>query len=434
MSGEASEGPYGPVPFDRMYPASPSQIVIRELQQTTTEFRQLLASVSGEKQKTVKDLIEQLPKEVNVQQLVRNIRSRFQQLENAKAVAEKYEGYNRDDTIPPQLRSSATMQWPSFYLMCATPVTHEFDMEFLQDAENYKVDVRFQDLVRSHQKSQREFLRLHAQQCHQTAIDRTSIASLQAMADEIVFVHCEVYLGDYEDGVLAQKKRSLTKILYDLVALLREQNVFQLKSRAKKEQDKKKKREEALSKAELAWEALPPTALVGLAVHQETSGGSSTSRAHGQERISVGSNQVLRRLLQPHEAQLKDLGFILDASSQSSNTKPKQRGRSPSAETASPRSILKPSRTRSPTPRGTRPHSSPKGSLSRSPSRSSAGSKSRGKGREFADGRNKGKGKGTSDKGQQKGKGKGKADGKSKGQGKQKGKGKGGQRHVRFRE
>ena len=104
MSGEASEGPYGPVPFDRMYPASPSQIVIRELQQTTTEFRQLLASVSGEKQKTVKDLIEQLPKEVNVQQLVRNIRSRFQQLENAKAVAEKYEGYNRDDTIPPQLR------------------------------------------------------------------------------------------------------------------------------------------------------------------------------------------------------------------------------------------------------------------------------------------------------------------------------------------
>eukprot|EP00439_Symbiodinium_sp_Y106_P044599 s5782_g5.t1 len=84
-----------------MYPASPSQIVIRELQQTTTEFRQLLASMSGEKLKTVKDLIEQIPKEVNVLQLVRNIKSRFQQLENAKAVAEKYEGFNRDDTIPP---------------------------------------------------------------------------------------------------------------------------------------------------------------------------------------------------------------------------------------------------------------------------------------------------------------------------------------------
>ena len=52
--------------------------------------------------------------------------------------------------------------------------------------------------------------------------------------------------------MLPQKKRGLTKILYDLVALLREQKCFQLKSRAKKEQDKKKKREEALSKAALA--------------------------------------------------------------------------------------------------------------------------------------------------------------------------------------
>ena len=408
-------------------------------------FRQLLSNLPTEKQTTIKNLIDKLPKELSVHNLLRNIRARFQQLENARTVAQKYEEYSRDDAIPPQLKSSASMQWPNFYLMSATPVAHEFDMEFQQDTDAYKVDVRFQQLVRSHQRSQRDFLRLHTQQCLQTAEERTSLAALQALADEMVFAHCELLVGDYSDVILGNKRQELTNILYAIVEQLREQNVFHMKSRAKKEQEKKTKREENLAKAELAWEALPPAALVGLAVHQETSGSFSSNRAQGQERISIGGNRVLQRLLQPHEAQLKDLGFTLDTSVPSSNTRPKQRGRSSSAESSSRKSILKPSRTRSATPHGARPNNTSRGSSPRSPARSASSGSSRNHGqrRLHSATQNKGKGKNKGNDDRNKGKGKGKGTGKSKNKGggkgfsKSKGQSKGGpgqgrERQVRF--
>ena len=451
MSGVGSEGPYGRLPPERSLPedlrrrVSDGHTILRELQQTTADFRQLLANIPAEKQDNIKNLLDRLPRELSAHGLLRSIRARFQQLENARTVARKYEEHNKEDTIPPQLKSSAAMQWPNFYLMSASPVAHEFDMEFEQETDTYKVDVRFQQLVRSHQRSQRDFLRLHTQQCLQTAEDRTSLASLQALADELVYAHCELFVGDCPDAVLAKKKQELTDILYAIVAQLREQNVFQLKSRAKKEQEKKAKREENLAKAELAWDALPPAALVGLAVHQETGGSSSSSRAQGQERISVGGNPVFRRLLLPHEEQLKDLGFLLDTSTPSSNTKPKPRGRSSSADSSSRKSILKPSRTRSATPHGARPDKSPRGSTPRSPSKSGSAGSSRNASprRSYSATSNKGKGKNKGKK-DHNDKGKGKGAGKNKGAGRGKGQNKGNskgrhdqgreQRHVRFRQ
>ena len=271
---------------------------------------------------------------MNVQSLLREVRARYQQLENAKGVFQKYKDFSEKDQIPPQLRSLASMQWPHFYLACAAPVAHEHDMEFQQDNASYKVDVRFQDLVKSHQRSQREFILLHATQCLQTAEDRESVAAFQALADELVYNHCEIFVGEIPDQQVAAKRRDLTATLYALVALLREQQVFAMKSRADKEAKKRQKREDELAKAELAWEALPPAVLVGLAAHQE-SGGGPARKAQGQERIAVGNNPVLKRLLMPHEDQLKKLGFILDISSQPSSAAPKQRSKPPSTGSTS---------------------------------------------------------------------------------------------------
>ena len=397
-------GPYGPHPAQRLSQEELRQRVtdghqiLRQIQDAAIGFQQLLTSLPADKQTSVKQLIDKLPKQMNVQSLLREVRARYQQLENAKGVFQKYKDFSEKDQIPPQLRSSASMQWPHFYLACAAPVAHEHDMEFQQDNASYKVDVRFQDLVKSHQRSQREFILLHSTQCLQTAEDRVSLAAFQALADELVYNHCEIFVGEIPDQQVAAKRRDLTATLYALVALLREQQVFAMKSRADKEAKKRQKREDELAKAELAWEALPPAVLVGLAAHQE-SGGGPARKAQGQERIAVGNNPVLKRLLMPHEDQLKELGFILDTSSQPSSAAPKQRSRPPSTGSTSSAGR---GRGKGKTP--SQPSSAGPKQRSRPSSAGSASSAGRGKGKGKSKGRGKGTGKGQSKGGQGKSK------------------------------
>ena len=407
----APSAPYGPALARGMDAQLREQVVsgreiLQNIHETSRGLAALLAHVPEAHQTSVRDLLAQVPRNLPTQGLIRDIKTRFQQLANAEDVCAKSEELATNDSIPHQLRNAAaSIQWPGYYLAAAGPVAHEHDMDFVMGAEGYKVDERFLNLVKEHQRCQRDFLLAHHKQCLQVAKDRVSIATLQSLVDDLVHTHCEMLVDVLSVDDIASKKAKYTQVLYKLVALLREQSLLSMKSRALKASKAKAKREEELANAEKQWEALPPAVLLGLAA----------SKAQGS-RISVAGNPALSRLLTPHADQLKELGFKLDSTTKGADEKPK-RVPTPSRPSRRPSSQAS---QRSASATSSRPSTARSGSRRSTSASYRTPSKGKDKG--------KGKGKSKTNKGKDKGKGKGKG----KSEGRQDGRGREPDRRVKF--
>ena len=377
--------PYGPAPARGLgADLRDGRDILQNISESARGLSALLAHIPDAQQSTVRDLLAQLPKTMPIQGLMRDIKARFQQLANAEDVHQKSQDLVSNDSIPHQLRNAAaSIQWPGYYLAAAGPVAHEHDMDFVMAAEGYRLDQRFLDLVKQHQRCQRDFLHAHHKQCLQVAQDRVSTAALQALVDDLVFAHCELLVDVLSPEDIALKKTKYTQILYKLVASLREQNLLSMKSRALKASKAKAKREEELATAERRWEELPPAVLLGLA----------SSQAQGN-RINIAGNPVLERLLTPHAEQLKGLGFKLDFTAKDAGEKPKRVSTPsrPSQRSSSQRSRRNASATSS-RPSSARSVGRRSTSANRRDGSKGAG-KGKGKGKDNANNANKGKAKG----------------------------------------
>ena len=249
---------------------------------------------------SVKEIFKALPKpmEKKTQLIVKEVRTRFAQLQSAREVVEKMERQHIEGRLPPQLSSLPVFQYPKFYLQAAAPVAHIIDEDFAMDSDGYDLEKRLQTVFRQRRQEEAEWMMLHAKASLEHAKERTTKVALLNFAEDQAAQYLESLLTSHSQSEIEDKKLYMAGLLGNLVDQLREQHGAALESKAKLEKDRKEKRRQEQANAEAAMNRLPANALLSLALLE--------GKASGSVR---GVGQILQKTLEPFENDLAALGL-----------------------------------------------------------------------------------------------------------------------------
>eukprot|EP00971_Amphidinium_carterae_P044964 884172-Amphidinium_carterae.2 len=275
-----------------------------QLGRLTQSLQALNLTATSDEGKSVAELLRTLPREFDPQPLLREIKSRFQQLENQAALTKKWSALVAEDTLPTHWRHQV-IQLPKFYIAEASPVPSHSSDEKWEGTEAYDVEARLQKFMKEQSRSLRNLLEGHYQNALKVAQARTSLASLEAVASDAVDAYFDLLSELYTAEALRSRKEAMAKTLKRVIVILRENSMATMKSRAVKKATAEKKRTDALANAEIEFGKLPAPALIGIAL----------------QHAGVKNNEILRRLTEPHKAQLETLG--LDKVAPKKTAKPK---------------------------------------------------------------------------------------------------------------
>ena len=300
--------------------------LLQRLSETVEQFGQTLSHLSAQSSAStstsaaapgsidIQAIIKSLPKAIHpqVQHMMREVKQRHVQWQTSKEVLQKYERMVEDDVVPGALRMSPhAIQWPRFYLSCASPVPHPFDADFVAGGEMaYDLPGRFERLVRLQQRQLRDYLCLHASACVDVAAERCRRPALLAVADDVITTYLNAFVGTLEATEIIAKQNHLSEKLYSIIDILREQSTFQVMTRLEKTKAKEEERRKAQAEVECKLDELTPVALVALAAqHVGKREGSGKAQGKGQ-----AVNEAFQRALDSQKQNLLDLGFNTDGS------------------------------------------------------------------------------------------------------------------------
>eukprot|EP00971_Amphidinium_carterae_P309840 6157209-Amphidinium_carterae.1 len=282
---------------------------------------------------------EQLPVGFPLVALMRDIRTRFEQLKTACEQQEKYTRLQAAGQIPPCLKSSATsVQFPTFYRKSARPIEHQFDAteESLDAAaaaaaaDQYDVSNRLAEIVAKQQKDLLEWITLHTKKCKELAETRVTQNALRSLVDTAVLEYHAHYQGALPATEVEAMARATGSLLYKFIDQVRLDLHWKAQSRLAKEVASKAKRDASLQAAESTWASLSPMVLMAVATAQSTGAlvqkkGSRSDSQPTSGTINLAENPVIGKMLAGHQEELAKINIRLITSSRSGTSQPRNR-------------------------------------------------------------------------------------------------------------
>eukprot|EP00971_Amphidinium_carterae_P336578 6473018-Amphidinium_carterae.1 len=253
-----------------------------ELQRTAT--KELTAQVGQAKKDSIPDLLKVLPKFLDGQKFVNEVKSRFSALVNAQTVLEKNKVHYTAGTIPPQFKHKVAAKLPQFYLLEAQRTDHPVDQispddddEVLADASDL-VDFErtLKKLVSDQQWELFTYVYKHQEKVLELAKQRVSHGALSQLVADHVGEHLR-HLTDTPAPEIVRRGEAAKLTLTQIFQLIKEEAQYNMHSRMEKDKAKKEAREHALQDAAAKFESLPGHVLLGL-LSASSPASSSTSR------------------------------------------------------------------------------------------------------------------------------------------------------------